>query len=107
MSKSKAAKAITRGDVVFLEDGRLYVEGWDEWQEGDLTAAKLVLESHLPAQWLKPDRDLVLRLGQSIEDIDIPALHARLQEVEAGRTLEISPTIDIEVSDDDPPTPGL
>lgn len=26
---------IRRGDLVRLEDGRLYVDGWDEWQEGD------------------------------------------------------------------------
>ena len=28
-----------RGDIVQLIDGRLYVDGWDEWQEGDLTVA--------------------------------------------------------------------
>lgn len=26
---------VARGDVVTLPDGRLYVDGWDEWQEGD------------------------------------------------------------------------
>lgn len=29
------AYLIDHGDVVELEDGRLYVDGWDEWQEGD------------------------------------------------------------------------
>lgn len=24
-----------QGDIVTLADGRLYVDGWDEWQEGD------------------------------------------------------------------------
>ena len=28
---------LTRGDLVVQPDGRLYVDGWDEWQEGDLT----------------------------------------------------------------------
>jgi hypothetical protein len=28
---------IAHGDLVVLPDGRLYVDGWDEWQEGDLT----------------------------------------------------------------------
>jgi 5-methylcytosine-specific restriction endonuclease McrA len=28
---------IEMGDVVELSDGRAYVEGWDEWQEGDVT----------------------------------------------------------------------
>jgi hypothetical protein len=37
MGRGKAAKALARGDIVTLEDGRLYVDGWDEWQEGDLT----------------------------------------------------------------------
>lgn len=26
---------IDHGDLVVLEDGRVYVDGWDEWQEGD------------------------------------------------------------------------
>ena len=26
---------IDHGDIVTLADGRLYVDGWDEWQEGD------------------------------------------------------------------------
>ena len=26
---------VTRGDLTVLSDGRLYVDGWDEWQEGD------------------------------------------------------------------------
>ncbi len=26
---------VDHGDVTVLEDGRVYVEGWDEWQEGD------------------------------------------------------------------------
>jgi len=36
---AKARKAMDRGDVVTLQDGRLYVDGWDEWQEGDHTVA--------------------------------------------------------------------
>ncbi len=27
------------GDIVPMKDGSLYVAGWDEWQEGDLTVA--------------------------------------------------------------------
>jgi hypothetical protein len=37
--KAKARAMLTREDVVPLADGRLYVEGWDEWQEGDHTVA--------------------------------------------------------------------
>lgn len=28
---------ITEGDVIPLTDGSVYVDGWDQWQEGDLT----------------------------------------------------------------------
>src|SRR3990167_7292009 len=28
---------VERGDVTVLPDGGLYVDGWDEWQEGDVT----------------------------------------------------------------------
>ena len=38
--KTKAGQMMDREDVVTLEDGRLYVEGWDEWQEGDHTVAE-------------------------------------------------------------------
>jgi hypothetical protein len=33
---------IEHSDVVALEDGRLYVDGWDEWQEGDRTVQERV-----------------------------------------------------------------
>ena len=31
---------ISEGDVVELPDGRAYIDGWDEWQEGDWTVAE-------------------------------------------------------------------
>jgi hypothetical protein len=34
------AELIRRGDLVRLPDGRLYVDGWDEWQEGDWKVAE-------------------------------------------------------------------
>jgi hypothetical protein len=40
VGKSKVTRAMARGDVVTLPDGRLYLEGWDEWQEGDHTVAE-------------------------------------------------------------------
>jgi hypothetical protein len=33
---------IDHGDLVRLADGRLYVDGWDEWQEGDWRVAERV-----------------------------------------------------------------
>jgi hypothetical protein len=38
--KRKAHELVARDDVVQLADGRYYVEGWDEWQEGDHTVAE-------------------------------------------------------------------
>jgi hypothetical protein len=28
---------VAEGDIVITKDGRAYVDGWDEWQEGDVT----------------------------------------------------------------------
>jgi hypothetical protein len=39
MGKAKAHHLYDRGDVRDLEDGRVYVVGWDEWQEGDHTVS--------------------------------------------------------------------
>lgn len=33
---------IEHGDLVVLDDGRVYVDGWDEWQEGDWKVAERV-----------------------------------------------------------------
>ena len=40
VGKPKARVFIERCDVSPLPDGRYYVEGWDEWQEGDYTVAE-------------------------------------------------------------------
>lgn len=31
---------IEEGDLILCRDGSLYVDGWTEWQEGDLTVAE-------------------------------------------------------------------
>ena len=56
-------------------------------QEGDMTAAKLVLESHLPEKWSKPDREMLVRLGAPVE-IDVADLHSRLKALDAGQTID-------------------
>jgi hypothetical protein len=33
---------IEHGDLVVMKDGRLYIDGWDEWQEGDWKVAERV-----------------------------------------------------------------
>lgn len=40
VGKARVGRMLTRGDVACLPDGRLYVEGWDEWQEGDHTVSE-------------------------------------------------------------------
>jgi len=57
-------------------------------QTGDMTAAKLVLESHVPERWSKPDKEMILRLGEPVE-IDVPALHARLKALDAGDIIDV------------------
>lgn len=36
------AYLLAAGDIVELPDGRVYVDGWDEWQEGDWKVAERV-----------------------------------------------------------------
>jgi len=40
LGRASAKRALERHDVVPLPDGRLYVDGWDDWQEGDMTVAE-------------------------------------------------------------------
>lgn len=37
LGRKRTKEMIERHDIVVLADGRLYLEGWDEWQEGDIT----------------------------------------------------------------------
>ena len=39
-SRPFVKRCYERGDVVDLPDGRVYIDGWDEWQEGDMTVAE-------------------------------------------------------------------
>jgi hypothetical protein len=38
--RAYVARAFDREDLVTLPDGRPYVDGWDEWQEGDVTVGE-------------------------------------------------------------------
>jgi hypothetical protein len=40
VGRARVGRMLTRGDVEPLDDGRLYVVGWDEWQEGDHTVSE-------------------------------------------------------------------
>lgn len=39
-SRPFVRRCFDRGDLVTLPDGRVYIDGWDEWQEGDLTVSE-------------------------------------------------------------------
>ena len=39
-SRAFVKRSYDRGDLVDLPDGRVYLDGWDEWQEGDYTVAE-------------------------------------------------------------------
>lgn len=57
-------------------------------QDGDLVAARLVLESHKPAEWTKPERDInfnVLPQGFDVDD-----LHRRLGEAARKKAIEVT-----------------
>ena len=40
IGRNRVTAMLRRGDVATLPDGRPYVVGWDEWQEGDYTVAE-------------------------------------------------------------------
>lgn len=69
-------------------------------QDGDFQAAKLVLESHVPERWTKPDREMIVRLGQP-EEIDVAALHQRLQAIAATSAETVIDLPSEEIGNDD------
>jgi hypothetical protein len=40
LGRARLDRFLKRGDVLWDGNGCYYVEGWDEWQEGDLTVAE-------------------------------------------------------------------
>lgn len=52
-------------------------------QAGDLTAAKMILESHRPQEWTKPDREVMVRLGLD-DNLNIDELRQRLELAHAN-----------------------
>lgn len=58
---------VARGDLVVLEDRRVYIEGWDEWQEGDVTVKERMARIRNRNRRRNPDRNPTVppRLGSS------------------------------------------
>lgn len=94
------ADAVEEAKAESLE--RVAAKVMETAQQGDFQAGKFVLEAHpdLPNKWIKPDREMVLRLGQP-EEIDVNALHARLKAIEAGEIIDAGSE---EESDDEAPS---
>ena len=83
LGRARIAKLSERGDVVTLDDGVLYVDGWDEWQEGDLTVR---------------DRMARLRARDRNNGVTAP-LHDRTN---ASARASLSPTLTLETPEGGP-----
>ncbi len=55
IGRAATRRLMERGDVVTLADGRLYVDGWDEWQEGDLTVSERMRRMRARRNAKRPD----------------------------------------------------
>lgn len=67
-------KALTaRGDVAQLPDGRWYVQGWDEWQEGDFTVTERMrrMRARRRNSGVTP-HTLVTERGVTTDAVDVP-----------------------------------
>ncbi len=71
-------------------------------QDGDFQAAKLVLETHLPEKWIRPEREVLIKLGQP-EEIDVAALHRKLQALSAGEIIDVDSEETPHADDDETP----
>ena len=59
---------ISHGDLVLLPDGRLYIDGWDEWQEGDWKVTERVTRIRR-----RSHRDVTAALtGPVTPDVTVP-----------------------------------
>lgn len=77
---------------------RVEAKMWLAAQEGSETAAKTVLESHAPTEWTKPTPEMILKVQQSVESVDVPALYERLEEVKRQKELRAG-SIEVEAED--------
>lgn len=62
VGRNRVTAMLRRGDVQELGDGRFYVPGWDEWQEGD----------HTVAERMRRMRDRRRRDGHNVSLVTVP-----------------------------------
>lgn len=71
------AQQVEEAEAEALE--RVANKQWERAQEGDWAPAIALLQAKDPDNWLKPDREMTLRLARAEEDIDVDALHKKLE----------------------------
>ena len=98
IGRAKVAQAMTRGDVVTLGDGRLYVQGWDEWQEGDYTVTERMKRMRSRRAASRNGRDAVVTPPASPHRNDVTT------DAVSSTSIGTSSTGD-GVGDDSPPNP--
>lgn len=64
----QVAFLIERGDLTHLPDGRIYVVGWDEWQEGDVTVKERMARIRNRNKDRNPDRIPTVLAGRGAAD---------------------------------------
>lgn len=96
VGRTKVSRAISRGDLSQAKDGSLYLQGWDEWQEGDWTVA---------------ERMRRMRAGRASRrdgHVTVPASHLRNDVTTDAITTDSSSSFagDGGVRSDSPPPPA-
>lgn len=74
---------------------------YEAGQAGDITAAKMVLESHLPAEWTKPTPEMLVKV-QRDEPMTLEEVNVLRQKLEAAKhKAELDAgAIEVEASED-------
>lgn len=57
---------------------------WEAGQEGDITAAKQVLESHAPAEWTKPTPEMLVKV-QTEQPLTLDEVNDLRKKLEAAQ----------------------
>jgi hypothetical protein len=94
VGRVRVGRMIERGDVSVLEDGRLYVQGWDEWQEGDLTVGERMKRMRARRKSAKTVSHVTPPPSPARNDVTTDAVAKGLEGVSEASAAEISPPPD-------------